>query len=233
MNIFIRTRIHERRTIINQGDHMNIDLNPNVSDSAPHFRSQYDKLIAERDTSDVWRQFAIWFLVDKDHGVIRFTKPDSKQHAAIQRVARLYDENCKDRELWEAAFKDADKAAWDAEDAADDAAAKAAYVAAHLAAHAAFDAFDAAAHAAAWWAAAHAAAASADTAAAWWAAYTRSVVATVAAHADDDSAAYYAAATVATEAYIRSAAGARDDAYKHMAEKLLELLQLAPPKEAP
>ena len=221
---------------------MNIDLNPLVDclaenipeDSAPHFRSQYDKLIAERDTSDVWRQFAIWFLVDKDHGVIRFTKPDSKQHAAIQRVARLYDENCKDRELWEAAFKDADKAAWDAEDAADDAAAKAAYVAAHLAAHAAhaafdaFDAFDAAAHAAAWWAAAHAAAASADTAAAWWAAYTRSVVATVAAHAADDS-----AATDATEAYIRSAAGARDDAYKHMAEKLLELLQLAPPKEAP
>ena len=100
-------------------------VNAVSEDSAPHFRSQYDKLIAERDTSDVWRQFAIWFLVDPDHGVIRFTKPDSKQHAAIQRVARLYDENCKDRELWEYAYD----AAYDAAEAAafdDDAAATAA-----------------------------------------------------------------------------------------------------------
>ena len=65
---------------------MNIKLNlladylvENIyNDSAPYVRSQYDKLIAERDTSDVWRQFAIWFLVDPDHGVIRFTKYDSK-----------------------------------------------------------------------------------------------------------------------------------------------------------
>ena len=195
-------------------------VNAVSEDSAPHFRSQYDKLIAERDTSDVWRQFALWLLIDPDHGVIRFTKYDSKQHAAIQRVARLYDENCKDRKLW-------DKAAWHTHRATSSAAGAAAYYSATAAAKADADA-DADA-----WAAAHAAAASADTAAAWWAAYTRSVVATVAAHADDDSAAYYAAATVATEAYIRSAAGARDDAYKHMAEKLLELLQLAPPKEAP
>ena len=90
---------------------MNIQLNQlavylveNISnDAAPHVRSQYDKLIAERDTSDVWRQFALWFLVDPDHGVIRFTKPDSKEHAAINHVAYLYAQNCKDREIWEAA----------------------------------------------------------------------------------------------------------------------------------
>ena len=152
-------------------------VNAVSEDSAPHFRSQYDKLIAERDTSDVWRQFALWLLVDPDHGVIRFTKHGSKQHAAIQNVARLYDENCKDRELWEAAFKDA---AWSAAHAA------------ALAADAA--AWDIAGNSAAW----------ANTTA--WAAWS------------------------AAEAAARSAAAAAAHvaAHNRMAEKLLELLQLAP-----
>ena len=186
---------------------MSIQLNPLVAhlvknipeDSAPHFRSQYDKLIAERNTSDVWRQFALWLLIDPDHGVIRFTKYDSKQHAAIQRVARLYDENCKDRKLW-------DKAAWHTHRATSSAAGAAAYYSATAAAKADADA-DADA-----WAARAAASAAADSTA--WAGHP-----TAAFDADPD-------ATIAAWA-------ARAAACKHMAEKLLELLQLAPPKETP
>ena len=133
---------------------MNIQLNPLVAhlvknipeDSAPYVRSQYDKLIAERDTSDVWRQFAIWLLVDPDHGVIRFTKHDSREYRVIKHVARLYDENCKHANVWR-------KAAWDADKAADAAAhaADAAYYAScavFYAAAACFRAADAAADAA-------------------------------------------------------------------------------------
>ena len=157
---------------------MSIQLNPLVAhlvknipeDSAPYVRSQYDKLIAERNTSDVWRQFALWLLIDPDHGVIRFSKPDSKQHAAIQNVARLYDENCKDREL-SIRFSTAADAAADAFCAACDAAKSAAADAALAAA----------------------------------------------------LAAYYASCAVFY--------AARLSFYKHMAKKLLELLQLAPLKE--
>ena len=164
---------------------MNIQLNPLVDflvknipeDSAPYVRSQYDKLIAERDTSDVWRQFAIWLLVDPDHGVIRFTKHDSREYRVIKHVARLYDENCKHANVWL-------KAAWDAADAAVDAA----YVAAHAADAAKADAYAAATDAA-------------------------------------------KAAAYAVDAAKAAAYAARLSFYKHMAEKLLELLQLAPPKE--
>ena len=151
-------------------------VNAVSEDSAPHFRSQYDKLIAERDTSDVLRQFALWFLVDKDYGVIRFTKPDSKQHAAIQRVARLYDENCKDREL-SIRFSTA------ADDAAD------AFCAACDAAKAVAYAVDAA------------------------------------------LAVAYAVDAALAAAYAVDAKAARLSFYNRMAEKLLELLQLAPLKE--
>ena len=175
-------------------------VNAVSEDSAPHFRSQYDKLIAERDTSDVWRQFALWLLIDPDHGVIRFTKYDSKQHAAIQRVARLYDENCKDRKLW-------DKAAWHTHRATSSAAGAAAYYSATAAAKA-----DADADADAW--AARAAASAAADSTAW---------------AGHPTAAYYSATAAAKAA----AHAARLSFYKHMAEKLLELLQLAPLKETP
>ena len=100
---------------------MNIDLNPLVDclaenipeDSAPHFRSQYDKLIAERDTSDVWRQFALWFLVDPDHGVIRFTTP-LMGSSIIMKIAQLYIDNCQDIDAWHKAAKYAKEIADDA-----------------------------------------------------------------------------------------------------------------------
>ena len=198
---------------------MNIQLNPLVAhlvknipeDSAPHVRSQYDKLIAERDTSDVWRQFAIWLLIDPDHGVIRFTKSDSKQHAAINHVAYLYSTHCQDRKIWKEAAKVA-KAAWNdtmfAEHAAD-AAVEAAYEAAKAAA-------------AAWDAAYYARAARAARAA--WAAV----------HAADKAVAAYYAARAADAEADKAAAGAAAwaEAHRRMADKLLELLQSAPPKEA-
>ena len=200
---------------------MNIQLNPlagflveNIpEDSAPHFRSQYDKLIAERDTSDVWRQFAIWLLVPDD-GVIRFTKSDSKQHAAINHVAYLYSTHCQDRKIWKEAAKVA-KAAWNdtmfAEHAAD-----AAVEAAYEAAKAAAAAWDAAYYARA------ARAARAALAAAWAAVHA----------ADKAAAAYYAARAAAAEA-DKAAAGAAAwaEAHRQMADKLLELLQSAPPKK--
>ena len=200
---------------------MNIQLNEladflvkNVFEDAPHYRLQYDKLIAERDTSDVWRQFAIWLLVDPDHGVIRFTKPDSERYQAIKHVAYLYSTHCKDRELWEyasAAFDadaDADAASW--------AAASAAYYAARAEWSAAYYA-----HAAA--AAAHAAAA---------AAYYAAAAVKAAAGAAAARAAYAAARAAAWSAEADAWAAAFAEAHRHMADKLLELLQSAPPKEA-
>jgi len=82
---------------------------------------EHTALLDERDTSDVWRQFAIFFLVDEEHGVLRFTKPGSLQYKAIQRVADLYIKDCKDADAW----KEVTAAAWSAADAA----AKAAYAA--------------------------------------------------------------------------------------------------------
>ena len=196
---------------------MNIQLNEladylakSVSKDAPHYRLQYDKLIAERDTSDVWRQFAIWLLVDPDHGVIRFTKPDSLQHAAIKNVAYLYSTHCQDRKIWKEAAKVA-KAAWNdtmfAEHAAD-AAVEAAYEAAKAAAAEA----EAAYYARAARAARSAACSAFD--AAWAAAFSAE-----------------AAAARAAEAAAAAGAAAFAEAHRRMADKLLELLQSAPPKE--
>ena len=60
-------------------------------------------LAQKRDTSDVWRQFAIWILVDPDYGFIRFTDPESLQNKAIQLIARLYIDDCKDIVVWKSA----------------------------------------------------------------------------------------------------------------------------------
>ena len=192
---------------------MNIQLNPladylveNIyNDSAPYVRSQYKKLIAERDTSDVWRQFAIWFLVDPDHGVIRFTKHDSREYRVIKHVARLYDENCKDRNAWRKATSAA-KAAASADTAADDD--DDFYVVWADTADTAWSAY----------AAAHAAALAAD-AAAW------DIAGNSAAWADANAGAWSAAEAAARSA---AAAAAHVAAHNRMAEKLLELLQLAP-----
>ena len=84
-------------------------------------------LAQERDTSDVWRQFAIWLLVGPDDGVLRFTEAGSLQYKAINRVADLYINDCKDVDAWQKAgakaayygsYVYADYAAWHASQAA-------------------------------------------------------------------------------------------------------------------
>ena len=59
---------------------------------------EHTALLNERDTSDVWRQFAIWLLVDEEYGVIRFADPRSRGREEIQQVADLYIQKCKDIE---------------------------------------------------------------------------------------------------------------------------------------
>ena len=202
---------------------------------------QRKKLIAERDTSDVWRQFAIWLLVDPDDGVIRFTKPDSKEHAAINHVAHLYAQNCEDREIWEAA----------------EAAADAARDAAKVAEHAAYLDDDDAAY---WTARRGHRAVSAASAAALivsiinndhWPDKSRIMINMI----NDAVAAVYEPSAAGASAhkqsmyaleyedYSANAAAIKDweaadsvrfnAPYKRIADKLLELLQSAPPKDAP
>ncbi len=73
---------------------------------------EYTELLNERDTSDVWRQFVTWLLVGPDDGVIRFTNPGSREREAIQHVADLYIQKCKDADAWKAAYDAAWYAAW-------------------------------------------------------------------------------------------------------------------------
>lgn len=42
------------------------------------------------DLSLVWPRFAVWLLIDEEHGVVRHTKKGSAQYVAIHRVAELY-----------------------------------------------------------------------------------------------------------------------------------------------
>ena len=67
------------------------------------FIEEFDSLLEKRDTSDVWRQFAIWLLVDPVYGVLKFTEPGTDEHHVIQRVAQLYKDDCKDIDKFEAA----------------------------------------------------------------------------------------------------------------------------------
>ncbi len=175
-----------------------------------HLKPEHTELLNERDTSDVWRQFAIWFLVDEDHGVIRFTKPGTPQYNAIVQVAQLYINDCKDIKMWQEAYD----AVWfttaetDADNNAVWCAAKAAFYAAYSTAwYAAYydstDAADAAFAAAD--AAAYAACANCAAKAAYYAA----------------KAAYYAATTAAEAAAYAAH-------YERMADKLIELINAAP-----
>jgi hypothetical protein len=115
------------------------------------------------DLSKVWSQWAVWMLVDPDHGVIRHAKTDATR-AAIDRVAQLWRDGGTADE-----FRAARRAAADAADAADadaaaDAAADADAYAADAAAYAADAAADSADAAAAYAADADAAAAADDAA---------------------------------------------------------------------
>ena len=91
------------------------------------------------DLTDVWRKFAIIILSDPDKGVLRLTKPESKQHIAIQNVISLYEKNTASAAAYASAA-----------DAADAAYAAYAYAYAAAAASAADAAADAAAYAAAY-----------------------------------------------------------------------------------
>ncbi len=196
--------------------HMNILLATLCSHL--ELEQEHTELLNARDTSDVWRQFAIWLLVGPDDGVIRFTQPGSREREAIQHVADLYIQKCKDRKRWEAA-KDT---AWSAAD------------------EAAYDpAYDAA------WSAAKAAYYAAKTAAedAWYAACAaRADAFAAAATAEDAAEAVHNAADAAWDAYCASAdaaeASAEDAWYAaadacdgRMTDKLIELINAAPIKE--
>ncbi len=74
-------------------------------------RPKYLKLLSKRDTSDVWRKFAIWILVHPNDGFIRFTDTGSEQHDAISKVAQLYIDDCKDIQTWKTAARAAVRAA--------------------------------------------------------------------------------------------------------------------------
>lgn len=113
-------------------------------------KPEHTALLHERDTSNIWRQFAIWLLVDEEYGVIRFTKPGTKQCEIILQFAELYIKDCKDKKLWDvahAAYSYADDDAAFCPTAAAWYALSAAYgVAAGYAAHAAYRAARAAAY---------------------------------------------------------------------------------------
>lgn len=59
------------------------------------------------DLSLVWPRFAVWLLVDEKHGVARHTKKDGPQWVAIHRVASLYREVIKGREVKRAEWAEA------------------------------------------------------------------------------------------------------------------------------
>lgn len=167
------------------------------------FIERFNEACVGKDTSDVWRQFAIWMLVDKDHGVIKFTKPGTHEHNVIQRVALLYIDNCKDIELWREAVKDAMKADWVADDNADK------HAGMPVAIEAAYAAYN-------YFAAEHAAMAADHAASACYSAWVNNWTA----HDDEYD-----------DEYLVNNETANDDAaYKKMAEKLIELLKQAPEK---
>jgi len=189
------------------------------------------------DLSDVWNQFAIWLLIDKDHGVInKANKQQTKE--GINRVAELYQARCVDINEWKRA-RNANAAAA-AADYADYAAAANAYAAAanaYAAAYAANDAANAYAanDAAVYYAAAAYAADAADAAADYAAAAAYAAAADYAAAAADYAAAanaanaYAAAANAAAaNAYAASAYATRQNHYWAQSRKLLELLEAAP-----
>jgi hypothetical protein len=98
------------------GNKLLIDLgnyikNQLTEEKADNFHEQYCALIEKCDTSDIWRQFAIWLLLDPDDGVIRFIGSETTQDKAINLIAQLYIDNCRDIELWETAVKTAKSAA--------------------------------------------------------------------------------------------------------------------------
>lgn len=204
----------------------------NIRGVKNHPISEYPKFLHERDTSDVWRQFVICLLLDEENGVIRFTKPRSIQHNAINRVAGLYLDDCQDIEIWKEAAKDA-WTAWHAadktytkmlelaEDAWDDVDTEAGYnISAETVAETADDVALIAG-------CVSAAAETATYAAAAWDSYV----------ADSLDFTFIGVfeitCTQAAFEAVKTAAGGVPDYYKFMADKLVELIKSAPLKETP
>ncbi len=96
------------RLLIDLGEHLKKNLR---EEKSKEFMAKYSVLLEQRDTSDVWRQFAIWVLIDPKYGVIRFTRPGSEQHDVIKHIAQLYTEDCKDIQTWKTAVDAAAAAA--------------------------------------------------------------------------------------------------------------------------
>ncbi len=93
---------------IELGEHIKKQLG---EEKSKEFMAKYSALLEQCDTSDVWRQFAIWVLVDPKDGSIRCTDPGSDQHDVIKHIAQLYIDDCKDIATWEMAAEAACKAA--------------------------------------------------------------------------------------------------------------------------
>jgi hypothetical protein len=152
------------------------------------------------DLSTIWREFALWLLVDPIDGVIKYTQPGTDVYQAIMRVATLYRDGHTQQQMREAAFAAAN-AANVAFAAADEAAYYAADEAAYYAAYVAF------------------AAAYVDVAA-----YdVRDVTYAVRDVTYAAASAYYSATTSAY--YVAYVAAERDAAYTKMSNKLIELLE--------
>jgi hypothetical protein len=99
------------KVLIELGKHIKEHLKNHREREAVRFDVELLWLLKERDTSDVWRQIAIWILVDPADGVKRLTAPGSEQYDAISNVAQLYTEDCKDIQAWEKAIDRASSAA--------------------------------------------------------------------------------------------------------------------------
>lgn len=97
------------KVLIELGKHIKEHLKNHREREAVRFDVELLWLLKERDTSDVWRQIAIWILIDPKYGVRRFTKPGSDEHDVISKVAQLYIDDCKDPQTWK---KVADYAAY-------------------------------------------------------------------------------------------------------------------------
>lgn len=221
------------RKIRNLCKYIHKRLLPELSED---FHIDYSDLLRERDTSDIWRQFAIWFLVDPEHGVIRLTRRGSKQRETVKQVAQLYIEDCKDGRRWKDTFVAAETAicrSWfteiDPRDPTRHPDSNASRNADSTACRAAFNAvavwydWGSAAEAVHNNATAYAVAAADSYATSYaWSAYYAAAT-----NAAASEAAYYTAYAAAFAAADANTAGVFVH-YKLMADKLIELLQAAP-----
>lgn len=155
------------------------------------------------DLSLVWPRFAVWLLVDEEHGVRRHTKRDSAQWVAISRVAELYAQTINGEKVTIDEWREARVAAEAAAEAAE--AATYASVPAEAAAVAVVAAYTDAGTAPTY----ATSAIVADAVAA--------VDAADAVYAEDDAAVAYAAADAA-----------RGNSFERQSEKFIELLSAAP-----